>query len=202
MMTSRTEYRLILRQDNADQRLCGYGYELGLVSQELYHSTLEKYAMVEAEIKRLKSTGLPATAELQELLASRGEAPAKNGVKLADLLKRPTITYDDLESFDSLRMSLPPAVTQQVEIRVKYEGYIQRQLKQVEEFARYESHSLPQDLDYMSLDGLRIEARQKLSQVRPANVGQASRISGVSPADMAALFVYLEKMKNDDIKGA
>ena len=191
MMTSRTEYRLLLRQDNADQRLCGKGLEIGLVSQERYDRVQEKYRLVEQEIKRLKSQGVSASEELNKFLVERDTVEIKNGARLVDLLKRPQLDYKSLEPFDKDRPQLPRDVAEQVEISVKYEGYINRQLKQVEQFIKYEAHPLPQDLDYETVKGLRLEARQKLNQVKPANVGQASRISGVSPADMAALLVYL-----------
>ncbi len=191
MMTSRTEYRLLLRQDNADQRLCGRGVEIGLVSDQRYQRVLEKYSLVEKEIKRLKAQGVAADDEINEFLRQRNTVEIKNGARLVDLLKRPQLDYESLKPFDKNRPQLPRAVTEQVEISVKYEGYINRQLKQVEQFVKYESHPLPQDLDYEQVKGLRLEARQKLNQVKPANVGQASRISGVSPADMAALLVYL-----------
>ncbi|MBE6992127.1 MAG: tRNA uridine-5-carboxymethylaminomethyl(34) synthesis enzyme MnmG [Ruminococcaceae bacterium] len=191
MMTSRTEYRLLLRQDNADQRLCGKGLEIGLVSQDRYDRVQEKYRLVDREIKRLNSQGVAATEELNSFLVERNTVEIKNGARLVDLLKRPQLDYKSLEPFDKDRPQLPDDVTEQVEISVKYEGYINRQLKQVEQFAKYEAHPLPQDLDYEEVKGLRLEARQKLNRVKPANVGQASRISGVSPADMAALLVYL-----------
>ena len=174
MMTSRTEYRLLCRQDNADRRLTHIGYELGLVSKEQYDHVREKYASVDREIKRLEHTG---TAE----------------GRLCDLLRRPENTYESLASCDPGRPELPHAVTEAVEIAVKYQGYIDRQLRQVEEMKKLERHPLPAELDYSSLAGLRLEARQKLNQIRPANLGQASRISGVSPADIAALMVWLEK---------
>ncbi len=177
MMTSRTEYRLLCRQDNADRRLTHIGYELGLVTQEQYDHVQEKYAAVDREIKRLEHTG---TAE----------------GRLCDLLRRPENTYESLASSDSDRPELPHDVTEAVEIAVKYQGYIDRQLRQVEEMKKLERHPLPADLDYSQLAGLRLEARQKLGQIRPANLGQASRISGVSPADVAALMVWLERAKD------
>lgn len=193
MMTSRTEYRLVHREDNADQRLSALGYELGLVSQERYQAVVDKYAAVERELHRLERVGLPSSAALDGMLAAKGEPPAKNGVRLADLLRRPRVTWADLRPFDPDGPDLPPAVAEQVEISLKYEGYIQRQDKQLAEFRRLEGHLLPDGLDYETLNGLRLEARQKLNQIRPVNLGQASRISGVSPADIAALMVYLER---------
>ena len=193
MMTSRTEYRLIHRQDNADRRLSALGHQLGLVSDRQYQAVQEKYAAVDEELRRLARTGLPASPALDAMLAEKGEPPAKNGVRLADLLRRPNVTWADLRPFDPDGPELSPAQAEQVEISLKYEGYIQRQDRQLAEFRRLEEHPLPPELDYSSLQGLRLEARQKLSQIRPLNLGQASRISGVSPADVAALMVYLEK---------
>ena len=193
MMTSRSEYRLLLRQDNADRRLTPIGYRLGLVPEERMQAVAEKYAAVEAEIYRLEHTGIPGSRELNRLLTERGSAAVTDGARLIDLLRRPQITYDELMTFDPHAPALPKAVREQVEISVKYEGYIRRQLSQVEEFEKLEQHALPADADYASIQGLRLEAREKLNAVRPLNLGQASRISGVSPADMAALMIYLEK---------
>ena len=192
MMTSRTEYRLLHRQDNADRRLTPIGYELGLVSRERYEAVLAKYAAVEREIKRLDHCGAPASEALNALLAEKGEPPVKNSVRLSDLLRRPRLTYDDLASVDPERPELPKAVTEQVEISIKYEGYIARQERQVAEMRRLEGKALPADMDYLSMNGLRLEARQKLDAIRPLNLGQASRISGVSPADVAALMIALQ----------
>ena len=192
MMTSRTEYRLLHRQDNADQRLTPIGYELGLVSKERYEAVLAKYAAVEREIKRLDHCGAPASETLNALLAEKGEPPVKNSVRLSDLLRRPRLTYDDLASVDPERPELPKAVTEQVEISIKYEGYIARQERQVAEMRRLEGKALPAEMDYLSMNGLRLEARQKLDAIRPLNLGQASRISGVSPADVAALMIALQ----------
>ena len=192
MMTSRTEYRLLHRQDNADQRLTPIGYEMGLVSKERYEAVLAKYAAVEREIKRLDHCGAPASETLNALLAEKGEPPVKNSVRLSDLLRRPRLTYDDLASVDPERPELPKAVTEQVEISIKYEGYIARQERQVAEMRRLEGKALPADMDYLSMNGLRLEARQKLDAIRPLNLGQASRISGVSPADVAALMIALQ----------
>ena len=192
MMTSRTEYRLLHRQDNADQRLTPIGYELGLVSKERYEAVLAKYEAVEREIKRLDHCGAPASEALNALLAEKGEPPVKNSVRLSDLLRRPRLTYDDLASVDPERPELPKAVTEQVEISIKYEGYIARQERQVAEMRRLEGKALPADMDYLSMNGLRLEARQKLDAIRPLNLGQASRISGVSPADVAALMIALQ----------
>ena len=194
VMTSRTEYRLLCRQDNADQRLTPLGHEIGLVDDERYRRVLDKYRQADRERRRLEGTGTPPSPALDALLAAHGEPPAKNALRLSDLLRRPAISYADLAPLDPDRPSLDPLVTQAVEINIKYQGYIDRQLRQVAELRRLESHPLPPDLDYQSMAGLRLEARQKLSQIRPLNLGQASRISGVSPADIAALMIHLEKL--------
>ena len=195
MMTSRSEYRLLLRQDNADKRLTPIGYKLGLISGERMRAVEEKYAAVEAEVKRLEHTGIAGCEALNRLLTDRGSAPVTDGARLIDLLRRPQMTYDELMTCGPGAPALPKAVREQVEISVKYEGYIRRQLSQVEEFEKLEQHALPADLDYSGIQGLRLEAREKLAAVRPVNLGQASRISGVSPADMGALMIYLEKIK-------
>ncbi len=197
MMTSRTEYRLLHRQDNADQRLCPVGYRLGLVSQERYQAVLEKYQAVEREEHRLAHCGAAPSDALNALLAQKGEPPAKNSQRLSDLLRRPKLCYADLAPFDPERPPLPKAVTEQVEISVKYAGYIARQQRQVEEMRRLERKALPPELDYSTLTGLRLEARQKLGQIRPQNLGQAGRISGVSPADVAALMIHLERLERE-----
>ena len=194
MMTSRTEYRLIHRQDNADQRLTSIGHRIGLVDDATYQAVQAKYAAVDREVDRLEHTGTAATPALAAMLERRGEQPPKaGGAKLAALLRRPRVSYDDLAPFDPQRPELDKLVREQVEIRLKYEGYIARQMRQVEEFRRLEGRALPPDLDYAHLEGLRLEAREKLDQIRPLNLGQASRISGVSPADVAALMIALEK---------
>ena len=195
MMTSRTEYRLLLRQDNADERLCAIGHRVGLVSDERLSRVEEKYAAVERELKRLEHTGLAPSPELSAFLTGLDSAPPENGTTLAELLRRPRVTYDALVPFDPERPALPKAVRESVEIRIKYDGYIRRQLRQVEEFARLEARKLPADLDYETVTGLRLESRQKLNRIRPENFGQAGRISGVSPADIAALMVFLENRK-------
>ncbi|MBQ3802728.1 MAG: tRNA uridine-5-carboxymethylaminomethyl(34) synthesis enzyme MnmG [Oscillospiraceae bacterium] len=189
MMTSRSEYRLLHRQDNADERLCEKGYEIGLISEERLQEVRRKYAAVEKELSRLEHTNLAPSEALNELLTARGTAEVSTGCSLADLIRRPQITYSDVGPFDPERPELPAAVTAQVEIRLKYDGYIRRQLKQVEEFRRMENRRLPPDLDYESITGLRLEAREKLKRIRPENFGQASRISGVSPADIAVLMI-------------
>ena len=192
MMTSRSEYRLLLRQDNADRRLCALGHEIGLVSAARLAAVEEKYAAVEAEIKRLGRTGVAPSAALSAYLAEKGTADVADGAALLSLLKRPQVQYAHLAQFDPAFPALPAAVAEQVEISVKYEGYIQRQQRQVEELRRAENRALPQDLDYAGIQGLRLEAREKLAHIRPRSIGQAGRVSGVSPADIAALLIFLE----------
>ncbi len=200
MMTSRTEYRLMLRQDNADERLTAIGYRVGLVSRERYEAVEQKYEQVRREKARLEACGLPESPELNAFLTAVGSAPVQGSVRMGDLLRRPEVRYDDLKPFDPDRPPLGADVREAVEIQVKYAGYIARQLKQVEQFRREEDRVLPGDIDYASISGLRLEARQKLNAVRPLNLGQASRISGVSPADMAVLMVYLElKSKENNV---
>ena len=193
IMTSRSEYRLLLRQDNADQRLTKRGYEIDLVSEERLRAVEEKYAAVEKEIKRLTHTGAAPSPELSAFLAEKGTADVTDGCSLIALLRRPQLHYDELAPFDPTRPELSADVAEQVEISVKYEGYIQRQQKQVEDFRKMERHKLPADLDYSGIQGLRLEAREKLAAIRPLDLGQASRISGVSPADVAALMIWLER---------
>ena len=191
MMTSRAEYRLILRQDNADLRLTKYGYEVGLISEERYQGLLKKQEQIDAEILRAKEQTIGATEQVQELLISLGSTPLKSGSTLAELITRPELTYEMLAPIDKNRPVLPYDVTEQVEIELKYEGYIRRQMSQVAQFKKMEHKRIPADIDYDAIPSIRIEARQKLKQVRPENVGQASRISGVSPADISVLLVYL-----------
>ena len=193
IMTSRSEYRLLHRQDNADQRLCAIGAAVGLVSPERLRSVEEKYTAVRRECNRLESTGVAANPQLNALLEERGSAPVANSARLADLLRRPQITYADIAPFDPNRPELPEAVTEEVEIQIKYAGYLARQQKQVEEFKQEEARLLPEGLDYNAIQGLRLEARDKLSQIRPMSIGQAGRISGVSPADIAVLLIWLEQ---------
>ena len=192
MMTSRSEYRLLHRQDNADLRLSGIGLRIGLVSPERYQAVLNKYAAVEKEIERLERTHIGPTPELNELLKAHNTTPVTNGVSLADLIRRPQLDYKMLAAFDTNRLELPKAVWYQAEISLKYEGYIKRQLKQVEEFSRMEERKLPEDINYDEVTGLRLEAREKLKKIKPHSFGQASRISGVSPADISVLMVWLE----------
>ena len=193
IMTSRSEYRLLLRQDNADLRLSARGYAIGLVSPERMQAVEAKYAAVDREIARLTHTGVSPSPALAAFLAEKGTADAPDGCPLVALLRRPQLTYTDLAPFVPDPPDLPADVAGQVEISVKYEGYIQRQQKQVEDFRKMERRRLPPDLDYSSIQGLRLEAREKLNAVRPADLGQASRISGVSPADVTALMIYLER---------
>ncbi len=193
MMTSRTEYRLIHRQDNADRRLSACGRRAGLVSQARLAQVEAKYAAVDREIKRLEHTGAAPSPALDKLLEENGEPPCPHGARLIDLLRRPRLSYAVLAPFDPARPALSPDITEQVEISVKYQGYIHRQLRQAEELRKLEDRPLPPDVDYLSIQGLRLEARQKLDKIRPLNLGQASRVSGVSPADVTALMIYLER---------
>ena len=194
MMTSRSEYRLLLRQDNADIRLTPYGHEIGLISDERYQKFLNKMQLIKDEMKRAAQTTIRVSEDLQKLLVSRETAPMNKGMKLIELIKRPQISYDDLAPFDTERPDLPPEIFEQVEIELKYEGYIKRQQAQINEMRRLEVKLLPKDIDYNAIDGLRLEAREKLSKIRPHSVGQASRISGVSPSDISVLLIYLAKM--------
>lgn len=194
MMTSRSEYRLLLRQDNADLRLTPYGYEIGLISSERYSKFLTKRRMIEEEIERLSRIVFPPSEEVNSYLTSVGSQPINTGARAAELLKRPQVTYDTMQIIDKTRPEgLPLDVCEQVEISIKYEGYIDRQIKQAKQFKKLEEKKIPEDTDYDKIDGLRLEARQKLSRIRPASLGQASRISGVSPADIAVLMIYLKK---------
>lgn len=193
MMTSRSEYRLVLRQDNADRRLTEIGYRAGLVSQERYDCFCEKLKLIEQERERIANLSVPKTPELDAMLVSRETSPLEKGVKMIELLRRPQINYDALTPFDKTRPDLPYEVFEQVEIDIKYEGYIKRQQQQINELHRLEVKRLPEDLDYNAITGLRLEAIEKLSKIRPETVGQASRISGVSPADISVLLIYLER---------
>ena len=197
MMTSRSEYRLLLRQDNADERLCAIGHAIGLVSDERLAAVNEKYETVRREIRRLSSKGVPPTKELNDFLTARGTTPVNDGAPLIALLRRPEVHYSDLRQFDPDMPLLSEEIAEQVEISVKYEGYIQRQNQDVAELSRMEKRILPQDIDYNAIQGLRLEAREKLSAIRPLNLGQAGRISGVSPADTAALMIWLERTKKE-----
>ncbi len=192
MMTSRSEYRLLLRQDNADIRLSKIGYEVGLLSKERYDHVVRKEQQINDEVARLKEINIGAKKEVQELLISYGSIPLSNGIKLVDLIRRPELDYDKLASIDPERPVLSDEVREEVNIYIKYEGYLTRQAKQVEQFKKLEAKLIPDDIEYDDVSSLRIEARQKLSSLRPLNIGQASRISGVSPADISVLLVYLE----------
>ena len=191
IMTSRSEYRLLHRQDNADRRLSAIGHRIGLISDAEFAAVEEKYRAVDAELRRLESTGVAESDALNALLTEAGTAPVRGSARLADLVRRPQLGYDQLAPFDPARPALSPAQREAVEIELKYAGYIARQQKQVEEFRREESRLLPDEIDYLSITGLRVEARQKLQQIRPVSIGQASRISGVSPSDIAVLLIYL-----------
>ena len=193
IMTSRSEYRLLHRQDNADQRLTRIGGQIGLIPPERVQAVEEKYAQVRREVQRLEGSGIPASEELNAMLERKGTAPVANSARLADLLRRPQVSYADIAPFDPERPELSPAVTDEVEIQIKYAGYLTRQEKQVEDFKKEEARLLPDDLDYAAIPGLRLEAREKLAAIRPVSIGQAGRISGVSPADIAVLLIYLEQ---------
>ena len=191
MMTSRSEYRLVLRQDNADERLTPLGHRIGLISDERYAKFLKKQELKKEELNRLKSTVISPTDEVNEILVSRETSEITSGVRLIDLMKRPQLGYDALKSVDKTRPELDPNIFEQVEIEIKYEGYIQKQLKQVEQMKKLEVKQLPKDFDYNEIEGLRLEAREKLNKIKPLNIGQASRISGVSPADISVLLIWL-----------
>ena len=193
IMTSRSEYRLLHRQDNADQRLTRIGGQIGLIPPERVQAVEEKYAQVRREVQRLESSGVPASERLNAMLEGKGTAPVANSARLADLLRRPQVSYADIAPFDPERPELSTAVTDEVEIQIKYAGYLTRQEKQVEEFRKEEARLLPENLDYAAIPGLRLEAREKLAAIRPVSIGQAGRISGVSPADIAVLLIYLEQ---------
>lgn len=191
MMTSRSEYRLVLRQDNADERLTPLGHKIGLISDERYAKYLKKQELKKEELKRLKNTVISPDDEVNKILVSRETSEITTGVRLIDLMKRPQLGYDTLKSIDKTRPKLDPNIFEQVEIEIKYEGYIQKQLKQVEQMKKLEVKQLPNDFDYNEIEGLRLEAREKLNKIKPLNIGQASRISGVSPADISVLLIWL-----------
>jgi tRNA uridine 5-carboxymethylaminomethyl modification enzyme len=195
IMTSRAEYRLILRQDNADLRLTQKGYDVGLVTEERYEKYKKRKEMIEAEIKRIKKVVFPPSEEVNAFLLKYGSSEIKSGISFYELLKRTEMNYSIIGEIDKDRMELPSDVCEEVEIETKYEGYIEKQMQQVEQFKKLENRKIPDFVDYMNISGLRIEAQQKLSQIRPFNIGQASRISGVSPADISVLLVYLEQMR-------
>ena len=195
IMTSRSEYRLLHRQDNADWRMRDFALRIGLISQERYDAIGAKYDAVRREMRRLEATGVAESPVLSRMLEEKGTAPVSGSARLADLVRRPQLHYDDLAPFDPERPALDAAVREQVEIQLKYAGYITRQLRDVAEFEKEEARALPPGIDYASIGGLRLEARQKLARIRPQNLGQASRISGVSPADIAVLLIWLEQQE-------
>lgn len=196
MLTSRAEYRLLLRQDNADLRLTEKGHEVGLISDERYNRFLEKRKAIDTELERLKNTYVGTSQKVQEIIAAKESTPLRSGIALCELLKRPELSYEDFKEVDDTRPELPEEVIEQVMIELKYEGYISRQLKQVEQFKKLEKKRIPDDINYDDVYSLRLEAKQKLEAVRPVSIGQASRISGVSPADISVLLVYLEQRRN------
>ncbi|MGB8451083.1 MAG: tRNA uridine-5-carboxymethylaminomethyl(34) synthesis enzyme MnmG [Anaerocolumna sp.] len=198
MMTSRAEYRLLLRQDNADLRLTKIGYQVGLISEERYKNLIIKENQIEEELKRVKNTLIGANQEVQSILEENSSNALKTGTTLGELIRRPELSYESIESIDKNRSSLPQDVIEQVNINIKYEGYIQRQLKQVEHFKKLEGKLIPGNLDYSKVLSLRVEAKQKLMQIKPLSVGQASRISGVSPADISVLLIYLEQLRRSN----
>ncbi|MFU2362622.1 MAG: FAD-dependent oxidoreductase, partial [Clostridiales bacterium] len=195
MMTSRAEYRLLLRQDNTDLRLTEIGHEVGLISEKRYQAFLIKKKQIEEEIERLENTIVKPTEKVNELLKNNNSSPLTTGVKMSELLRRTEMNYEMLGEIDENRKELPKDVTEEVEIEVKYKGYIKLQQAQVEKFKKLEAKLLPQVIDYSTIKGLRLEARQKLNKIKPNSVGQASRISGVSPADISVLLIYLEQIK-------
>jgi tRNA uridine 5-carboxymethylaminomethyl modification enzyme len=195
MMTSRSEYRLLLRQDNADERLMPTGREIGLIDDETFEKFLERKAQKEAEIARLRATTIAPGKKINEILSGLGTTPLSTGIKLAELIKRPEVSYFDLAEVDVCREELPYEVCLKVETEIKYEGYVARQQAQVDDMLKLESKKLPADIDYSAIEGLRLEGREKLNKVRPENLAQASRISGVSPADVAVLGIWLQKKR-------
>ena len=195
MMTSRAEYRLLLRQDNADIRLRKKGYEVGLISEEKYQKLLLKEEQIQREVERLKKTVVGANARIQSFMEKNGSSPLKTATSLAELICRPEFNYENIKEIDPDREELPFDVTEQVEITIRYEGYIDRQQRQVEQFKKLESKLIPADIDYDDVSSLRLEARQKLEKFRPVNIGQASRIGGVNPADISVLIIYLDSLR-------
>jgi tRNA uridine 5-carboxymethylaminomethyl modification enzyme len=191
MMTSRSEYRLILRQDNADERLTPLGYEIGLISKERYDAHLNKMELIKTEVDRVEHVNVAPTKEVNAFLEEKSSTPLTTGAKLADLIRRPELSYNELGFCDPDRPDLPFEVREEVEIKVKYEGYIKKQLAQVSHVHHLEKRAIPKDIDYSQIKGLRLEAREKLNKIRPVNLGQASRISGVSPADISVLMIAL-----------
>lgn len=197
MMTSRAEYRLLLRQDNSDIRLTPIGYEVGLISKERYDKFLEKQVNIKNEIERISGLTIKPGEAVNSLLTAKNTTPITSGVKLIELLKRTELTYEDLAKIDENRPELSKQEREQVEIQVKYEGYIKLQMAQVEKFKKLENKKLPEDIDYKNLSGISLEAKQKLDRLKPLSIGQASRISGVSPADISVLLIYLEQHKKN-----
>ena len=197
-MTSRSEYRLLLRQDNADLRLTDIGYEVGLVTEERYAAFTKKRAEIEAEVERLKNVQVTNKKEINEFLESKASAPLKKPTSLYELIKRSELDYYNVAEIDPERQPLSDQVTEQVNIISKYEGYITKQLEQINQFKKYETKMIPEELDYSTVKGLRTEAIQKLNNIRPTNIGQASRISGVSPADITVLLIFLEQQKRNN----
>ena len=195
MMTSRSEYRLMLRQDNADLRLTEIGYNIGLISRERYDKFLDKKNRIEKEIERLRNTVIKPSEEVNNILVKLNSSPITTGVKLSDLLKRSELSYNNMEKIDINRSNLPDSVKEEAEIEIKYEGYIKLQLEQIEDFKKLENKKLNENTDYEKILGLSLEARQKLNKHKPLSVGQASRISGVSPADISVLLIYLSQNK-------
>ena len=195
MMTSRAEYRLLLRQDNADMRLTEIGYKVGLINKERYDNFLRKKENIEKEINRLRKTNVKPTEKVNDFLRKHGSSELSNGIKLVDLLKRTEINYKDLSEIDENMPKLTRAEAEEVEIEIKYEGYIKLQMAQVEKFKKLENKILPENIDYLNLKGISLEARQKLDKFKPNSIGQASRISGISPADISVLLIYLEQLK-------
>ena len=195
MMTARSEYRLLLRQDNADLRLTPFGYQLGLISEERYKSFLNKKQETEKEIERIESVNISPTNEVNSFLERNNSSKISTGIKLSELLRRPEMNYELLSEIDKTRPELRRDVWEEAEIQIKYEGYIKKQIAQAEQFKKLEKKLIPTDIDYSKISGLRLEARQKLDLIKPVSIGQASRISGVSPADISVLLIYLERMK-------
>ena len=201
MMTSRAEYRLILRQDNADLRLTKYGYKAGLISEERMQSVLLKKRQIDEEIERLRGVNIGTGKQVQDIVTAAGSTPLSTGATLAELVRRPELSYEILAPIDTGRPELDPAVIEQVNINLKYEGYIDRQMRQVEHFKKLENKMIPESLDYMAISGLRKEAMQKLDKFRPRSIGQASRISSVSPADITVLLVFMEQYGRNHKQG-
>ena len=201
MMTSRAEYRLLLRQDNADERLTEIGYQVGLISEERYLHLKEKLHMIRREIHRLEHTFAGSSQEVRKLLEAHHSTALNSGISLAELIKRPELSYEILGGIDPERPDLPEEVREEVNINLKYEGYIRRQMKQVEQFHKLEKKKIPGEIDYSDIKSLRLEAIQKLTDIRPESVGQAARISGVSPSDISVLLIYLEQYRKEQAKG-